>query len=223
MNLGDSIEDVNDKKIDIQSFKQIHGILSNLNMSTHWLIGNHDVRTLTEKEIAEMLGYERMYYSFDFDLYHFIALSFKMTGNYRQDLSDITARVPDEQIEWLKTDLTKTEKPAVIFIHYGLAEDDMKGNFWFDSEAYYALIENREQIRKILEDSKKVKAVISAHQHWNKMHVCNGIAYFVVTSLTENFKNDGIASKAYTIVNLDNNTINVNVKGNDPAQFKHSF
>src|SRR3989338_9586013 len=129
VNLGDSIEDVNNRDIDIQYLKKTIALLFPLKMPTYFLIGNHDVRTLSEKEIAEMLVYEKMYYSFDHKSFHFIVLSFEMTGNHTKVLSDITAEIPTQQIEWLKADLSKTNKPVVVFIHYGLAEDDMKGNF----------------------------------------------------------------------------------------------
>lgn len=223
MNLGDSIEDINHKKIDIESFKKAISLFSNLQMPIHFLIGNHDVRTLTQKEIAEMLGYERMYYSFDQESWHFAVLSFEMVGEHTKVLSDIASRVPNEQLEWLKNDLLKTNKPVVVFIHYGLAEDDMKGNFWFEGNPQNALLGNRKEVRKILEESGKVKAVISAHQHWNRMYVQNGIPYFTVTSLIENFNNDGIPSGAWTIVNLDKMRIEVTVRGNDPAKFEYSF
>jgi hypothetical protein len=51
------------------------------------------------------------------------------------------------------------------------------------------------------------------------MHVHNSIPYFTVTSLVENFNNDGIASKAHTVVNVNSSKIVVQVRGNDPAQF----
>lgn len=223
INLGDVIEDVNDREVDIGSYKKALSLFSNLKMPVYFLIGNHDVRTLTAKEIADMLGYEEMYYSFDHGAFHFVVLSFEMTGQHTKILSDIKAEVPKSQLEWLKNDLSLTNKPVVVFIHYGLAEDDMKGNFWFESNPQNALLGNRVEVRKILEDSGKVKAVINAHQHWNKMHVNNGIPYFTVTSLVENFKNDGIASEAHTIVNLDEKGIVVDVKGNDPAKFEYSF
>jgi len=223
VNLGDFIEDVNNKETDTQSFKKAIALLSLLKMPVYSLIGNHDIRTLTEIEIANILGMEQMYYSFDYESYHFIALSFEMTGDHTKNKEDITAKVPQEEIDWLKNDLSKTNKPTIVFIHYGLAEDDMKGNFWFEGNSQYALLENRAELRKIFEDSKKVKAVISGHQHWNRMHVHNNIPYFVVTSPAENFNNDGIPSEAYTIVELDIDKIKVDVRGNDPALFEFTF
>jgi len=223
VNLGDSIEDVNNKTIDIQSLKKVIALLSPLKMPIYTLIGNHDIRTLETKEIANLLGYKQMHYSFNQGLYHFIALSFQIIGDHTHNMADIDAIVPEEQIEWLGKDLEKTDKPTVIFTHYGLAEDDMKGNFWFESEPHYALIKNRLEVRKILEKSGKVKAVISGHQHWNRMHIHNNIPYFTVTSLIENFNNDGVAAEAHTIVNLTKQQIIVDVQGNDPAKFNFNY
>lgn len=173
-----------ERQANIQDFQKTYKMLSHLEMPVYSLIGNYDVRTLSQEDIAKMLGYERMYYSFDRDNYYFIAPSFVMTGDHTHDLGDIKAEMPSEQIEWLKADLVKTNKQVIVFIHYGLAEDDMKGNFWFESELQYALLENRVAVRTILEESGKVKAVLSGNQHWNRMKVQNNIPYFVVTSLT---------------------------------------
>jgi len=118
---------------------------------------------LTQEEIAKILDYKKMYYSFDHDEYHFIVLSFEMTEDYTHDLAAISAKIPENQLEWLKHDLLKTNKLSIIFVHYGLADDDMKGNFWFNKDPQYAMMTNRKQVRRILEESKKVIAVISAH------------------------------------------------------------
>ena len=170
-----------------------------------------------------MLVYEKMYYSFEFGQYHFVVLSFQIIGDHTHIKEDIRAIVPPEQVEWLKANLNKTDKLALIFTHYGLAEDDMKGNFWFETDPHFAMFDNRAEVKKILEQSDKVIAVFNAHQHWNRMHVENNIPYFTVTSMTENFNNDGVPTKAYTIVNFDKDKIEVTVKGNDPAQWSYNF
>lgn len=223
VNLGDSIEDVTDRQTDRQSFKKFLALVSPLTAPIYHLIGNHDVRTLPEAEIAKLLGYEKMYYSFDSGQFHFTVLSFTITGDHTNVKEDISAVVPPEQIVWLKDNLAKTNKPTIVFSHYGLAEDEMKGNFWFEGEKHYALLSNRTEVKKILEQSGKVRAVFNAHQHWNKMHVENNIPYFTLTSMSENFRNDGIPTKAYTIVSLDQDKIAVDVHGNDPTQWEFNF
>ena len=163
VNLGDSIEDVNDKIKDTISYNKFLSLLKPLKYPIYHLIGNHDIRTLTQEEIAKILDYKKMYYSFDHDEYHFIVLSFEMTEDYTHDLAAISAKIPENQLEWLKHDLLKTNKLSIIFVHYGLADDDMKGNFWFNKDPQYAMMTNRKQVRRILEESKKVIAVISVH------------------------------------------------------------
>lgn len=221
--LGDLIEDVNNKEIDLESFKKAANLLKPLTMPYHVLVGNHDVRTISQQEIARLFNYDKMYYSFDSDDFHLVALSFEMTGEHTTDLTDIRAEVPVKQIDWLKKDLASSDKPTIVFIHYGLAEDDMKGNFWFEGEIKHAVINNRIAVRDILEESDKVKAVFSAHQHWNRMNIHNKTPYFTVTSLVENFNNDGLAAEAYTIVKIDKERVSVEVRGNDPAQFSYSY
>ncbi len=223
VNLGDSIEDLNDREKDFELFDKGMKLLADLKMPAYTLIGNHDVRTLAHSDIAQMFGYEEMYYSFDQGDYHFMVLSFVMTGNHTVDLGDIYAEVPADQLEWLKKDLAGTDKPTIVFMHYGLAEDDMKGNFWFEAAPEKGLLSNRAEVRKILEDSGKVKAVFTAHQHWNRMKEHAGIPYFTVTSLIENFNNDGVPAEAYTLVNLSEDKISVEVKGNDPAKYEFKF
>lgn len=223
VNLGDSIEDVNDRTEDMKAFTMVKNTLSTLKMRCYYLIGNHDVRTLAENEVAELLGYERMYYSFDYEDFHYIALSFTITGDHTTVLKDISSVIPERQLQWLQNDLASTSKDAVVFEHYGLADNDMKGNFWFEKEPHYALLTNRQEVRSILEKSGKVKAVFNAHQHWNSMNVHNNIPYFTVTSLVENTNNDGTASEAHTVVEITKKDIQVLVNGNDSAEYLYKF
>ncbi|QQR63837.1 metallophosphoesterase [Candidatus Roizmanbacteria bacterium] len=223
VNLGDFIEDVNNREVDMRYFRETVELLLPLRMPVYSLIGNHDVRTLTDDDMKKILNYDQLYYSFDHGGFHFIALSFTMTGNHKIDLDDIKAEVLSDQLKWLHNDLSSTTKPTIVFIHYGLADDDLIGNFWFESKPEYGLLHNRADVRKILEASGKVKAVISGHQHWNRMKVHNGIPYFVVTSLVENFRNDGTPTEAHTVVTLDEKGIEIDVKGNDPTKFHFEF
>lgn len=222
VHLGDLIEDVGDKDKDMYYLKKTVSLLSGLKPKIYFLIGNHDVKTNSAGELAQIFGYKKMYYSWDYDDYHFVALSFERDMDEKSP-SYGTTHLTEEETKWLKADLAKTQKPTIIFSHYGLADDDMAGNFWFENIPDRAVLRDRSKIRKIFEDSGKVKAVISAHQHWNRMFVHEGIPYITITSLVENFHNDGEAAEAHTIVNLDKNNLSVAVKGNDPANYKFEF
>ena len=83
------------------------------------------------------------------------------------------------------------------------------------------MIHHREEIRKILEDSKKVRAVFNGHLHWNKMDVHNGIPYFNIQSLVENFKGEDQPSKTWAIVEITPKAINVDIQGADKQMYLH--
>jgi len=223
INLGDVIEDISNKNIDIKNYKKGIKILQKLKMPLYHAIGNHDLRTLTEEDIKNILGYNELYYSFDYQDWTFIGLFSQIIGNHTVDITDIKTVIPQKQLKWLKNTLAKTNKKTIIFLHYSLADQDLKDNFWFERDKVNALVTNRKEVRKIITQSGKVKAVFNGHLHWNKQTIHNNIPYYTVQSLIENFNNDGLASKSYTLVTLNKNNLKVEVKGNDPAQYTHSW
>lgn len=56
--------------------------------------------------------------------------------------ADLIGVVPKKQIEWLKNDLSKTNNPTIVFVHHSVADDNMKGNFWFEEKPESGLLEN---------------------------------------------------------------------------------
>lgn len=223
VNLGDLIEDAGDPEVAAVLLRRAGGLLSQLAMPCHSLIGNHDVRTLSHSEAATILGLESCDYSFDVDDFHFVALGFELVASEDGLVSSGSVAVSKEQLCWLGEDLRATEKPTVIFSHYGISDDSMEGNFWFAAQPEQALISNRREVRACLERSGKVKAVISAHQHWNRMLVHADIPYMTVTSLVENTHSDGVPTEAYSLVDLDRVGMTLDVHGNDPARFRYRF
>jgi len=215
VNLGDSIEDVGDPAVDRAHLESVARVLGGLDMPCHSLLGNHDAHSIDPAEAIAILGGGRSYYSFDADGFHFAALGFARAGG--------RAVVPGEQLEWLEANLASAGRPAVVFSHHGLADDSMAGNFWFDGNPEEAVIGNRADVRELLERTGRVKAVISAHQHWNRLLTHSGVPYITVTSLVENTRNDGVAAAAWSVVDLDESGIVVDVRGNDPARLEHRF
>lgn len=90
------------------------------------------------------------------------------------------AHIDPEQIEWLKTDLRKTDKRCIIFSHQSLENT----------------VPNRESIREILESEnkrtgyKKIVAAFSGHDHTNYEKIINGIAYIQINSASNQWVGD---------------------------------
>ncbi|MFA5359450.1 MAG: metallophosphoesterase [Patescibacteria group bacterium] len=212
--LGDLIEDENPVS-DRENITYVIESLKKLNCPVYYVAGNHDLKGISENELTELFNYKKLHYSFDQGDFHGIVLFSKAA----EDKSYYS--ITDEQENWLKEDLNKTNKKCLVFVHYGLADQDLAGNPWFEGRPNKCLVFNRKEIRSILEKSKKVIAVFNSHLHWDRKDVHNNIPYFTIQSLIENEDDKGIASEAYAIINIIDDKIDVEIKGNYSKRFLH--
>ena len=149
------------------------------------VIGNHDVKFLSDKEIKKCLNISQLYYSFIAQKVQFIVLyswARKRDGKYGDVL------IKQRQVNWLKSTLAKAKLPVIVLNHYPLDEQDLRGNPYsefFLSHPWRAAVTNRAQVRKVLEKSKNVLAVFNGHLHWQNKTVSRGIPYYTITSLSE--------------------------------------
>ena len=194
------------------------------------LFGNHDLRTInSRKTLEKIMGYENATFSFDLNGYHFIILSTDINENVNIDKAEVnkllkiidgatekeikalfkTQFVSESEIEWLKNDLKKNNLPCIIFSHFGIAEDNQEGNYWFSKAPELGLLGNRRHIIDIINKDDNIIAIFTAHQHWTKKIAEDGKNYYILGSLTENINNDGVPDGVYFIVELDGEKIKV--------------
>jgi predicted phosphodiesterase len=215
VNLGDDIEDEN-RELDLARYSECQTILRSAKSELINVVGNHDTIHLNRDEIARIWGRQGpLFYSMDRGGFHLVIL-------HTMERKDIDVRIPSAQLEWLRTDLARTTLPVVIFMHHSAGEQDFHDSRWFRNAAHLALVEERAQLREILEASGKVRVVFNGHVHRNHLDVIRGIPYVSVQSLIENLDDDapGRAAAAYARVTLDTNAIDVRVLGNDPARYR---
>lgn len=206
MVLGDLIQDENKEK-DEENIIYVVNLLSKLNCPVYYVAGNHDLINISEDKLTLLFKEDRLYYSFDHNDIHFIVL-FARSVNHRDAIID------EEQLEWLKQDLNESHYKTILFVHFGLADQNLQGNPWFENKPEYALVRNRKTVRGILEDSDKVLVVFNSHLHWDRKDVHNSIPYYTIQSLTENEDNKGIASEAYAIVDIVDDKVSAKIEGN---------
>lgn len=148
------------------------------------ILGNHDMDICSKQEEMEFLGMKKNNYSFDQGAFHFIVLdpnyfveegkfSDYEAGNYFKH-AKTRATIPPAQIEWLKNDISQTDKLVVVFSHQNL--EGKRG------------VKNQMEIRKILEDAnssrQKVIACFSGHDHDDLHSKINGIHYIRINSMS---------------------------------------
>lgn len=211
--LGDLVQDTNDHDDDLKNIKRIWEQLQGFKIPFYTLIGNHDLKMMNSRnEVLDILGYKDATFSIDLNGYHFIILGTDVKKGIDSERGGIfkTQCIPDKDIEWLKKDLEDNKNSKIIILsHFGIAEDDMKGNFWFEEEPESALLKNRIEVKNVLNKYSNILAVFCGHQHWTKKIIENNIPYYMVGSIIENIHNDGIPDGVYYIVEIENDKVNV--------------
>jgi len=212
INLGDLVEDFNDHDEDIENLKYILNRFKEIEAPFYSIIGNHDLRSMKSRnEVEEIMEYEHSTFSVNECGLHLVFLGTYVNNDFGNEEGGIykTQFMSQEDIEWLKQDLKENNLPVLVFLHFGVAEDEMKGNWWFEDSPECALLGNRKLLKEILEKENNLIAVFSGHQHWTKKLVENNVNYYILGSLTENINNDGIPDGVYFEIEVDDKKINV--------------
>ncbi len=199
LNLGDSIGGSLNKYAELRFAEMVAKSLAGFSGKTAWVIGNHDVQTMTKPEYLEAIGspVDRGFYSFDYDGYHFAVLDGNCHEDGRSfrngDFDWMKTWVAPEQIEWLRGDLASCTGPAIVVCHECLDEVEWKGGL--DPH----VVGNRWEVRDVIETAGNVRAVLHGHYHYGRKMLINGIPYITFTSLVIG---PGLENNAYAIVTL---------------------
>jgi hypothetical protein len=214
VNLGDVIEDESEE-LDELRYRQFLGLLTGLPCPVRHVVGNHDSVHLSDTRLAELLGTQELYQSVDVAGVHLVVLR-------SVERKDRDVRLPEAQLAWLEADLAQTALPCVVCIHHPLSDMDLTGNRWFEKAPHICRVANRREVRALLEQSGKVRAVFNGHAHWNHLDVVNGIPYVTLQSLIENVDDDapGRAAAAHAVVDVSAKRLVIDVFGEHPAHYQ---
>lgn len=175
--LGDSIDSAASLDDEQAYLKQVVDHFSRIPCKSHFVVGNHCVSRLNKGEFLEIVGQERTYYSFDAANYHFVLLDacFRHDGApYGRGNFDWTdSNIPPAELTWLRDDLRQTQHPCIVCIHQCLDVDRPLG------------VKNAAEVRKVLEDSGKVLAVLQGHRHEGCYQELGGLHYCTLKAMIE--------------------------------------
>lgn len=179
VNLGDIIQDMNDKQADLQSLQKMFERLGRIQCPCYSVLGNHDLKMMdTVEEVEALLG-AKSTFSIDVDGYHLVFLTTELRPERGLGRGGIfkTQYLSDDTLAFLKQDLASNTLPCLIFTHFALAEDDT-------IEDGCLFMKNRAAVKEIIRADQNVLAVFSGHQHITKRLEEDGVPYYVLGSLT---------------------------------------
>ncbi|GAB4312927.1 MAG: hypothetical protein Kow0059_03810 [Candidatus Sumerlaeia bacterium] len=167
-------------------------------------IGNHDVwgwdkskSGATGREplygknwVMDVLGLDRRYWSFDQAGWHFIVLD----STHTHDSQTYTAKLDDEQWEWLRTDLAGTPPgtPICVMSHIPVLSacayfdgDNEKGGDWCVPNAWMHIDARR--IKDLFTEHPNVRLCLSGHIHLLDRVDYNGVTYLCNGAVSGNW------------------------------------
>jgi len=180
-------------------------------------IGNHDAVNLDLPDVLKILGLKSAYYTFESSGMHGIVLN----SNPKNPGNPIV--IDETQKTWLKETLQRLQGPVFVFLHHSLAEQELTGNFWFAGKPELCLVNNRKEIREIIESSGKVVAVFNGHLHWHNITYHNSIPYVTLRSCVDNFNLSGMPTCAYAYVELTSTHMLLDIRGKEARKLEIPF
>lgn len=234
VNLGDDIEDEG-HDADLARYLDCMRALGKAGVDLVHVAGNHDTVNLSPAELLDVWRSsapwlasalpaageaERLYYAFDRGGVRFIVL-------HSVEAPDRNISVHEAQRAWLEAELAATTLPVIVLVHHSLADQNLAGSRWFEGRAHVCLVQERKEIRALLEQHQArsrhgVLAVLNGHLHWNHVDVIRGIPYVTVQSMIENLDDDapGRPARAFAVVRVSPKRVNVDIGGEEPARYQ---
>jgi Icc protein len=217
VNLGDDIEDES-PSADRARYAECIGILRGAKAELVHVAGNHDLIHLSAADLRAAWGLPpegALHASFDRGGFHFIVL-------HTRERKDLDVSVGQEQLEWLAADLAAHAAPTIVFMHHSAADQDLRGNRWFEGRPHICLVRERRAIRELFLDHGDVRAVFNGHLHWNHLDLIKGIPFVTVQSLVENLDDDapGRPAAAHAVVRITDKRIVVEIEGAEHSRYQ---
>jgi Icc protein len=207
--LGDVIE-AEDPEEDEDNLGTAADIFRDLKAPVYHAIGNHEQTHLPPKTVCTILKMPGVFYSFQSGQFHCVVLF--------SEKNDDRWAISKAQLKWLEQELAATDKPVLVFSHFPLVDAEVDE---VAEEEPPVQLDNRADVRNLLVQSGKVRAVFSAHWHKNSFEEIGGINYVSVQSLVQNISRSGTTtSESFGVAKMFEDGATVEIEGMDPAEFR---
>lgn len=178
---GDYIESSAIKKVAAKAqLADIDSVFKKVTAPRLYVLGNHDMRSLTKEEVREILEIPENHAVKDIGDWRVVVLD---TNFNKEDDSDraeknyVAGYVSKAELTWL-AGVLDTDRPVIVFSHHSPISVPRANNL-----TWVINIINENDVRAVLEEKGNVVAVISGHNPQSYYEERNGIHYVVVDTL----------------------------------------
>lgn len=165
---------------------EIEETLHTFSGPVYHVLGNHDMDCIAKADFLKHTfnpgkAKGKAYYSFEKKDIHFIVLD----ANFNEDRSSYNkgnfdwriAYVPQEQLDWLEQDLSRSDRPTIVFLHQMLDS--------FSDINKSLCVGNAEEVVAILERHPQILAVFQGHHHNGHYSYRKNIHYWTMKGMIE--------------------------------------
>ncbi len=203
IDLGDRLNPV-DGNSDSEVLREIGNILGNADCPVYFILGNHDLDNLSQREHEEAIGYNLGNRSVQ-------VKDFRLLLVNAQDpvVQGIGGSVSEKTLDWIRNELRNESRRAVLFTHQATNEEKLERNLHFRGIEEFAYVSNRKELLDICEESGDVVAAINGHVHWPSIFVEESILHVSVPSFTDTWNELPNVPGSFTVIDLCEDEISV--------------
>ena len=213
VDLGDRINSVAAGQDDIRH-RYVRRRLEDAGVPVYHVLGNTDVERLAKHDALAAVKKGWAAEAVDLGQARLILLD-----TVDPPVDEVGGSMGTAQIDWLRAALAERATACLVFGHHPLDEPILDGHRYFAVRPHLASLQNRAEVRGILEGASTVAAAFTGHLHWTRTAQINGIPYVTIGSLVDAAYTGGEPAGAYALVTLGSEAVEVSVWGRAPAQF----
>ena len=188
--LGDLIQD-SDPATDRAHLNQLRSIFDDWVSPVTYLLGNHDIGTLSKKAVSTILGQQQFHGTIQVDGHPFVYLD-----STRPVIADRGEIGPDQR-GWLETALPAG---AIVLSHHPLGPFSLSTNVWFQHYAERANPWDRKETLDIIE--RNTRATIGGHIHQTSKEEFRSIEHFSINAVSKETPTKPVSGH-YAILSVD--------------------
>lgn len=206
INFGDLVRSES-SALDVQRYGRALQSFQKSNSPVLHLVGNHDLKTMSIEQLKELWqahGYPQEPYG----VMQLAGVQLVWLGLETDPHCRKSHRLPQKQYDWLKALLDQTNIPTLIFTHCALDDQDLTGNFFYETfdarQKQGFFLQNHQEIRKLF--TPAVKVVFQAHLHYFHAKTLKGVTYITCPAMGDNLCAPDIHEtmpEIYTLVTFD--------------------
>lgn len=214
--LGGVIEPSDDAEEDEDNLSTACDILRDVQVPVYHAVGVPEQAVLTAQQVCSALKLSKPYYSFSLAGFRAVVLFPERRGE--------EWLIGDAQMKWLSEELRSEEKHFLVFSYIPLIDFEVDEEIAVEDAGEspslpQAELSNRAEVRNLLAQSSKVRAVFSACWHRNTLTELGGIHYVSLQSLVQSVSG-ARPSETYALAKIFDDDANVEIFGMDPAEFR---